>query len=237
MLQNANNLTLDESELLHWIKRSLENNSNIFSRGYQGHVFFYKGEGGQRLIVKAPTGWWVNRFIRRIMLRNEYRVYSRLSHIEGIPRCLGLLDGSYLVLEFIDGIPVRKAEIQDRGFFFEALLNLIKRLHKAGVAHTDLKKKDNILVVQGRKPYLIDFGVAVVKKQGFAPINSYLYNTARKFDLNAWVKLKYDGKFEDVSEEDSRYYNRTVIEKVSRWIKGKYLIVKKALIGKRKISG
>ena len=234
MLQDAN--SFDESELLRWIKNSIKTNSNIFSHGYQGHVFLYQAEDGKQLIIKAPTGWWLNRFIRRMMLRNEYKVYSRISHIEGIPRCLSFLDGSYLVLEFIDGIPVRRAEISDRGFFFEAFLNLVKQLHNAGVAHTDLKKKDNILVVQGRKPYVIDFGAAVVKKQGFAPINSYLYNIARKFDFNAWVKLKYDGKFEDVSEEDSRYYNRTVIEKVSRWIKGRYLVVKKALTGERRIS-
>jgi len=235
MLKDRNNL--DEKELLHWIRRSVETNSNVFSRGYQGHVYLYKDKGGRRLIIKAPTGWWLGKVIRRMMLRKEYGVYSRLSHIEGIPRCLGLIDGSYLVLEFIDGVPARKAEIKDRSFFFEAFLNLIKQLHSAGVAHTDLKKKDNLLVVQGREPYIIDFGVAVIKKQGFAPLNRYLYNTAKKFDFNAWVKLKYNGKFEDVSEEDSRYYDRTFIEKVSRWIKDTYLIVKKALIGKRKISG
>ena len=168
MSKDAN--SFDEGELLPWIKHSIKTNSDIFSHGYQGYVFLYKGEGGKQLIIKAPTGWWLNRFIRRMMLRNEYKAYSRLSHIEGIPRCLGFLDGSYLVLEFIDGIPVRRAEISDRGFFFEAFLNLVKQLHNAGVAHTDLKKKDNILVVQGRKPYVIDFGAAVVKKQGFAPI-------------------------------------------------------------------
>jgi predicted Ser/Thr protein kinase len=237
MLRDANNLTLDEGELLQWIKGSVESNSNIFSRGYQGHVFLYKGEGSRRLIIKVPTGWWFSRFIRRIMLRNEYRVYSRLPDIEGIPRCFGLLDGSCLVLEFIDGVPVKGADILDRDFFFEALLDLIKQLHDTGVAHSDLKKKDNILVVQGRKPYVVDFGTAVVKKQGFAPLNNWIYDIAKQFDLNAWVKLKYDGRFENVSEEDRKYYNRTAIEKMSRWIKGKYLIVKKAIIGRRKISG
>jgi predicted Ser/Thr protein kinase len=163
------------------------------------------------------------------MLRNEYRVYSRLSGVRGVPRCYGLLDGRYLVLEFIDGFPVRSARITDRGRFFESLLNLIKELHKVGVAHTDLKKKDNLLVVGGRTPYVIDFGVAVVKKPGFAPINRYLYNLASKFDFNAWVKLKYDGKFENMAEEDRPYYNRTVVEKVSHWIKDTYLRVKEIL--------
>jgi len=234
MLKDGNDL--DEKELLHWIRRSVETNANIFSRGYQGCVYLYKGEDGRRLIIKAPIGWGLGRLIRRMMLRNEFAAYSRLPHLEGIPRCLGLIGGSYLVLEFIDGIPVRTAEITDRRFFFEAFLSLIKQLHIAGVAHTDLKKKDNILVVQGREPCIIDFGVAVIEKKGFAPLNRFLYNTAKQFDFNAWVKLKYNGKYEDLSEEDSLYFNRTLIEKGSRWIKDTYLIVKKAFVGGRRKS-
>jgi predicted Ser/Thr protein kinase len=223
MLRNMDYLT--ESELLQWVRESVKTRSNIFSYGYQGHVYLYEAKG-QRLVLKAPTGWGLGNLIRRAMLRNEYRVYSRLSGLRGVPRCYGILGGRYLVLEYIDGIPVRRAHITDRGSFFESLLKLIKELHKAGVAHTDLKKKDNLLVVEGRTPYVIDFGVAVVRKPGFAPINRYLYNLARKFDFNAWVKLKYEGKFENIAEEDRGYYNRTVVEKVSRWIKDTYLRLK-----------
>ncbi len=91
-------------------------------------------------------------------------MYSRLSGVTGVPRCYGLLEGCYLVLEFIDAIPRYKARITDRAMFFESLLNLIRDLHKAGVAHMDLKKKDNLLVVEGHTPFVIDFGVAVIRK-------------------------------------------------------------------------
>jgi predicted Ser/Thr protein kinase len=230
MFRDMDNLA--ESELLEWIKGSIKTRSNIFSCGYQGHVYLYE-EKGRRLIIKAPIGWGLGRLIRRAMLRNEYRVYSRLSGVLGVPRCYGLLDGCYLVLEFIDGVPVRNAQITDSDVFFETLLQLIKDLHKAGVAHTDLKKKDNLLVVEGHTPWLIDFGVAVIRKLGFAPLNHYLYNLAKKFDFNAWVKLKYDGRYEKMIAEDKKYFNRTVIEKVSRWSKDTYLDIKKALKGKR----
>ncbi len=223
MLKGIDNLT--ERELLHWIRESVKTRSNIFSRGYQGHVYLYDARG-KRLILKAPTGRGLARLIRLAMLRNEYRVYSRLSQIPGVPRCYGLLEGRYLVLEYIDGVPIRTARIRDRSTFFKGLLNLIKGLHKAGVAHTDLKKKDNLLVVQGRTPYVIDFGVAVVKRARFAPLNHYLYSLARKFDFNAWVKLKYNGKYENITDEDRPYFNRTVVEKVSGWIKDTYLRLK-----------
>ena len=176
-------------------------------------------------------GWGLGWLIRLRMLRNEYRAYSRLSEIQGIARCYGLLDGRYLVLEHIDGIPIRNAQITHQDLFFETLLKVIKELHHVGVAHTDLKKKDNVLVVDGKSPCLIDFGVAVVRKPGFAPLNHYLYNIASTFDFNAWVKLKYDGNYENLTPEDKEYFNRTVIEKVSRWIKDHYLIVKRALLG------
>lgn len=230
MLRDMDNLT--KSDLLQWIKESIKTKSNILSRGYQGHVYLYEGKG-QRLILKTPMGWGLGRLIRQAMLRNEYRVYSRLSEVRGVPRCYGFLDGRYLVLQFIDGIPVYRARIIDRGIFFETFLNLIKDLHKADVAHTDLKKKANLLVVQGRMPCVIDFGVAIIRKPGFAPLNHYLYNLARKFDFNAWVKLKYDGRYENITEEDREYFNRTVIEKVSRWIKDTYLDIKKTLRGGR----
>ncbi len=221
---------ISETELLQWIRSNQKTGSNILSRGYQGYVYLYEDDK-QRLIIKVPTGWGLGWLIRLQMLRNEYRAYSRLSEIEGIARCFGLLDGRYLVLEYIDGIPIRNAQITHQHLFFETLLKLIKEVHDAGVAHTDLKKKDNLLVVEGKRPYLIDFGVAVVRKPGFAPLNHYLYHIASTFDFNAWVKLKYDGNYAKITPEDKKYFNRTIIEKVSRWIKDNYLILKKAFLG------
>ena len=223
---------IGENRLLEWIEESMRTGSNIFSRGYQGYVFLYK-DRDRPLIIKAPIGWGLGRFIRRLMLRNEYKVYSRLSDVSLVPHCYGLLNKCYLVLEFIDGVPIRKAQITDREMFFATLLKLIKELHKAGVAHTDLKKKDNLLVVEGNTPYVIDFGVAVIRKPGFAPLNHYLYNLSRKFDFNAWIKLKYNGRYEKIIDQDRVYFNRTAIEKVSHWGKNTYLDIKKILRGRK----
>ncbi len=228
MLRDLDGIT--ESGLRQWIRSSIKAGSNVFGGGYQSHVYVYE-EGGKRLVLKTPYGWGLAKLFRLRMLRNEYRVYSRLSGVRGVPFCYGLLDGRYLVMDFVEGTSIRSAEITDPGEFFESLLVLIQDLHRAGVAHMDLKKKDNLLVVDGKVPYVIDFGVAVVRKPGFAPVNRYLYNLASKFDYNAWVKLKYGGNFEDLSEEDEKYYNRTVVERTARWIKARYLRVKKAVKG------
>lgn len=227
------NPEIDEKELLEWIRHSVQTRSNIYSHGYQGCVYLYTGEGGRKLIIKTPTGRGLMRYVRTKMLEREFKAYSKLPPMDGIPRCIGFLDGLYLVLEFVEGIPIYKAEIEDHKLFFDSFLALIKKIHAEGVAHTDLKKKDNVLVVDGKKPCIIDFGVSVIKKKGFSPLNAYLYNTSRIFDFNAWVKLKYDGKYEEMSEEDSKYYHRLLIEEIARCIREPYLSIKIALLGRK----
>ncbi len=214
-----------ESELRAWIDESVASGSNVLGRGYQGEVYLYD-TGGTRLVVKTVTGSLMSRLSRRTMLRNELRAYSRLEGLAGIPRCYGLIDQRHLVLEHVGGVPFRRADIADRAFYFERLLELLRAMHGRGVAHGDLKKKDNVLVVDGRMPYVIDFGVAVCRREGFAPLNNYWYRLAQTFDYNAWVKLKYDGNLEGASEADLRLTRRTAVEKLSRALKDGYLRVR-----------
>ncbi|MCP4368967.1 MAG: hypothetical protein GY797_12760 [Deltaproteobacteria bacterium] len=220
---------VNEAELIRWIESSIKTGSNIISHGYQGHIYLYKDKH-LRLVIKAPMGWGIGRFIRRIMLRKEFLAYSKLSSLKGIPHCFGFFKKNYLVLQFIDGVSVKNARIADREHFFKTFLDLIKSLHTAGVAHGDLKKKDNLLVVDGQTPCVIDFGVAVIKKRGFAPLNHFLYNIAAKFDLNAWAKLKYNRDLENITGEDRKYYNRTILETASHKIKRIYRDCKRRLL-------
>lgn len=217
-----------EQELLEWIRGSITTGTNVFGWGYQGHAYLYQTRG-RRLVIKTATGWGPMRFIRRAMLRNEHRVYSRLAGLAGVPRCYGLLQGRYLVLEYIEGIPLREAHILDKEDFFGQLLELIRSLHSAGIAHGDLKKKDNILVIDGRAPCIVDFGVAVVRKEGIAPLNAYLYNLAKRFDLNAWVRHKLGRRTRQLMAEPNDLYKFTSVEKVSRWLKRVYSRSKKTI--------
>jgi len=220
---------ISEDELLEWITVSLRERQNILGRGYQCHTLLYR-DAERSLVVKAPLGRGLAAFVRRRMLQNEYAVYGRLSGLPGLPVCHGFLKKRFLVLEFIDGVPIGEACITDRDFFFNTLLQRIKTMHRAGVAHGDLKKKDNILVVDGRDPILLDFGVAVIRKAGPMPVNRYLYSLFKKFDFNAYVKLKYRKRTELISAADRPFYHRTVVEKSAGWIKRRYLTIKRWLI-------
>lgn len=216
---------LDEDELVRWIERSIADASHILARGYQGQVYLYQGTH-QRYVIKAASGRGVLRWLRTRMLRREHRVYARLAGFAGSPRCHGLLRGRYLILEYIDGRPLRHALMEDRGVFYCELFDLIMALHARGIAHSDLKRKDNLLVVDGRHPCLIDFGAAILRKPGFSPLNHFLFRIAQRFDFNAWIKLKYNNQLDEISVSDSDYYRRTWVEKAARRTKRIYKKIK-----------
>jgi serine/threonine protein kinase len=166
------------------------------------------------LIVKEAMGWPVVRGLRRKMIRREYEVYRRLAGIPGIPLCYGLMDEDHLVLEFIDGHSLRlsKDELPDRDAFFSALLEILLAAHRAGVAHADMKRKDNILVTPAGEPRLVDFGSAIIRKEkGW--FNHWLFRQASQIDLNAWIKHKYLGRYDLISADDAPYFRITAIEK------------------------
>lgn len=214
-----------EDELAGWIEEQIRAGRPAHARGYQGRVYLYEA-GGERLIVKVATGPAWLRALRQVGLRREHRVYQQLIGFSGSPRCLGLLRNRYLVLEYIEGVSLRTAPPVDREGYYATLLELIQELHRRGVAHADLKRKDNLLVVNGRQPYVIDFGAAIVRKPGFAPINHYLYNLARQFDLNAWVKLKHGRKFASAPAAERAQYRQTRVERIARRLKPGYEKIK-----------
>lgn len=201
----------------------------LVSSGYQGIVYKVRAKSLQLegaapashyLIVKEAMGFAPVRKLRQMMIRREYRVYRRLDGIRGIPRCYGLKDGKRLLLEFVDGRSLRESyrELPNWDAYFAALLDIILAAHRVGVAHADLKRKDNILVTNDGLPCLVDFGTAVVRK-GSGVLNRWMFRQACQIDLNAWIKQKYQGLYEEISVEDAQYFRPTLIERWSRFVR------------------
>jgi serine/threonine protein kinase len=219
MLQGLDGLS--EDTLVRWTTDSLAVGSHRIGHGVQGQALLYEA-APYRLVIKAPSGRGLRKWLATIMLRHEARVYERLHDFPAVPRYYGLLDGRYLVLEYIDGELARYAAITDREAFYTELLGLIQALHARGIAHSDLQKKDNLLIASSGHPCLLDFGAAVIRKPGFAPINHLHFRFARRLDLNQWVKLKYRGQLDQLSAEDAAYYRRTWLERFARRFKRLY---------------
>ncbi len=72
------------------------------------------------------------------------------------------------------------------------------------------------------RPRLLDYGAAVIHKPGFAPFNHLRYRFAARLDFNQWAKLKYRGRFADMTESDRVYYRRSTLEKLARGLKRAY---------------
>jgi hypothetical protein len=208
-------------ELLRWIETSLAAGTHRLAGGYQAQTLLYQ-DGGVRLVIKAPVGRGFRKWLSTFMLRHEAYVYAQLGDFPAAPRCHGFLAGRYLVLDYIEGEPARYAGMHDREAFFAELLRHLKDLHARGIAHSDLQKKDNLWLVQGKFPCLLDFGAAVVRKNGFAPLNHFHYRFAARLDFNQWAKLKYQGRLEAMTPADRAYYRRTALEKIARFLKRFY---------------
>lgn len=207
-----------EDALLRWIEDSLAAGSHRLAHGYQGQTLLYQ-DPSRRLVIKVPSGHGPMRWLSQFMLRREARVYALLKNFPAVPRCYGLLRNRYLVLDYVEGVSMRHAEIDDRESFFAELLKTLQALHARGIAHSDLQKKENLLVIGRRHPCLLDFGASVIYKPGFAPFNHIHYRFAQRLDFNQWAKLKYRGRFEEMSAADRPYYRRSLIEKIARALK------------------
>jgi len=211
---------INQPEFKQWIERSLDAQENILAVSNQGTILHYR-HGELDLIVKTAMGRGLLLKVRQKTLRREYEAYCRMDGVMGVPECYGMLDGRYLVIEFIRGTPYREASWTDRELWFTNFLEVLRSIHNRGVSHGDLKSKSNIVVTGDEQPCVIDFGTAFLYKSGFHPINNWLFEYGKRLDINAWVKHKYHGRYADASEEDHALLNYGRIEYIARKISGR----------------
>jgi predicted Ser/Thr protein kinase len=193
--------------------------------GYQASVQLYAASVGDVVVKTAHRGGPLGA-LWRSLLRREQAAYERLGGIAGIPRSFGLV-GNDLALEYIAGPSLREYEgrIADRDAFFDQLLETLEAMHAAGVAHGDLKRKDNIIVGPDERPYLIDFGIAVRRSATSALWNRWVFEPLVQMDRNAWVKLKYGRRIDPdtepgvLSAEDAAVYRPLWIERAARAVR------------------
>jgi predicted Ser/Thr protein kinase len=211
---------IERPEFRNWIEHSLEKDANVLAVSNQGTILHYC-EDGVDLIVKTAMGRGAVRSLRERTLLREFAAYRRLEGLDGIPRCYGMIDERYLVIEFIHGTPYREAQWSDRDRWFAEFLRVIRSFHERGVSHGDLKSKTNILVTEDEKPCVIDFGTAFLHKPGFHPVNNWFFEHGRRMDVNAWVKHKYYGRYGDASGEDLELLDYSFIEYWVRKLRGR----------------
>ncbi|MEE4217871.1 MAG: hypothetical protein V2I48_09695 [Xanthomonadales bacterium] len=211
---------IKQPEFKQWIEDSLASGENVLAISNQGTILHYRQDGA-RLIIKSAMGRGPARLVRQRTLLREYQAYQRMQGLAGVPECFGMVDGRYLVIEFIEGTPYREENWSDRDQWFVEFLAVLQSFHERGVSHGDLKSKDNIMVTADGKPCVIDFGTAFTSKTGFHPVNNWFFEHGKRMDINAWVKHKYRGKYGDAAGADLELLDYSFIEYWVRRLRGR----------------
>ena len=181
-------------------------------------------ESGKSYILKdfSRNGFLYRNIIGRFLLWREYRALYALAGINGVPEIIELIKGRAIITEEIKGKSLKNLDLEKKlpESFFNELKNLIDTIHDKGVAHCDLKSFGNIIEGKDGRPYIIDWGAAIQKKEFFMPPLNLIYERFVLDDYMAITKVKLDHIPEKVTEgELLRYHHRSNAEKIIRKVR------------------
>ena len=130
----------------------------------------YESPGGRRIVCKfnrtqpilgVPMSW-----LGRVLARRERDLLHALADEPFVPDPCADVEQAGRVLrhcvahDFVAGRPLaRRAQLAPE--FLPVLSSLVSRIHRRGIAYVDLHKRENILVGEDGRPYLIDFQISV----------------------------------------------------------------------------
>ncbi len=185
------------------------------AHGYQARVLVFP-DHDPPLVIKLPRpGRWY--YFSRWSIRREHRAYQRLAGVPGVPPCYGLFRGEWLVLGYIPGRKLRSRYLRtDHAGPHPAIPGLratIADMHRRGVAHSDLKRHNNLILGTDGTLYVIDFGTAVLRRPGQR--GSPLWRWAAQQDWNAWIRHGWGRRTERMPPAVKRLHRRTAIERMA----------------------
>lgn len=139
--------------------------------GGMGAVYLAKHSTLDRKVaIKVLLQEFTNNYEIKERFINEAKTLSKLSH----PNIVSLYDFAetdnnlFLIMEYIDGIPLNEFIINTNDINEYSILNLFKQIlygfeyaHNQGVIHRDIKPS-NIILQSNNTPKILDFGIAKI---------------------------------------------------------------------------
>jgi hypothetical protein len=117
-------------------------------------VKFARRQGFCGLPLKGCAEWLTAR---------EEAIYKLLRGIDGVPSLLGRTASNALAIEYIDASPLDHLTEIPAGLF-DRIAKILHDIHARGVAYCDANKRSNILVTDDGKPFLVDYQIAISRK-------------------------------------------------------------------------
>ena len=126
-----------------------------------GRIALMRGADGERFVrrdlrhvplwLRLPA-WW--------LARREARGLEAVAGLRDVPQLLGW-DGRRLDRSYMSGAAMYQRPPHGDLIYFRRARRLLQALHRRGVAHNDLAKEANWLVLDDGRPAIIDFQLAV----------------------------------------------------------------------------
>jgi predicted Ser/Thr protein kinase len=140
-------------------------------------------DGAQIVVRDLRAARRRTRWLARFLARREARALRHLDGTRGIPRLLAA-SRDEIRREYLAGLPMQLARPSDPGYFRSAS-QLLRRLHRCGIAHNDLAKEPNWLVTPDGAPALVDFQLAMIRRR-----STRLFRALAHDDLRHLLKHK-----------------------------------------------
>lgn len=155
---------------------------------------------------------WAGQFLGQ----REIVLYRQAADIENVPSLIGPVGKTGLMHDFVPGHPLGREDVVGDTFFDE-LETLLRTLHTRHIAYVDLNKRQNILMGDDGRPYLIDFQISLwLPPRGWRrlwPVRWFL----RRFqhaDLYHYLKHKRRLRPDQLSADEER-----MVTRLSPWIR------------------
>ena len=184
--------------------------ARLLQRGAWGKAdILLIGTDNRRAIVKdfrgkiLPVRWY-----GRWQIRRESSIYRRLAGVWGVPRYYGRIGKNAMAIEYIEGERIshwKRRELPPA--LFPRLWTLIEEIHRRGIVHIDLRKRDNILVTPAGDVFIIDFN-ASFRFLPDSPGARWVFPLLRKVDHFGFLKWKAALAPSQLSETEKTDFQR-----------------------------
>lgn len=167
--------------------------------------------GRTNRLFGLPLSW-----AGRLLCGREARHYELAQGLAGVPRLIGRVGATGFLHEYVPGRPLRRREPVPDAFFVR-LQELLAALHARHMAYVDLNKRENILVGDDGRPYLIDFQIALhLPPAGWRRLRPvrWLLACFQRADVYHCLKHKRRSRPDLLTPEE-----RAVVSRLSIWIR------------------